>query len=277
MFDSNYFYEIEGLGQKYRTDSYELYRHGGSCSFGYYFDDYTDIYLKYRSDFIDVGHTGLSSDINFKNAAGRSRVAGISLGFETKTINDSKYPTKGSHTRADFECAGRGLGGDYDFNLVNIDSAWYFTPWKDRELTFVLHGHSDWEDDFGPTPEVPFFERFYAGGASTIRGYRSRTIGPQGTDDEAIGGKFRMYFNFEMRFPFYKDIKQAVFFDSGGVWKKITDFNGSGFASGVGWGLRYVLTWWKVHGVARLDYGIALNRRPKESAGRIYATFGIPF
>lgn len=275
LFDTNYFFELETLGDREKRDPYELYRCGGRWGIGYNMDEYTKIIARYRYHYIDVGKIEKNSDINFRSVEGESQVAGLSLELDRRTINDPKYPTKGSHNKLDFEFASRGLGGDYDFNTVSLDSAWYFTPWE--KFTFVLHGHSDWADDFGNVRGIPFFERFYAAGSGTVRGHRSRSIGPKGEDKEPIGGKFRAYFNMEMRFPIYKKINGAFFFDTGGAWKKMGDFDTGDFDSGAGVGLRYVVKWWKIYGVARLDYGINLNRHSGESFGRIHTTFGMPF
>ena len=83
---------------------------------------------------------------------------------------------------------------------------------------------------YGSTNDVPIYERFFAGGANTIRGYKERAVGPRDTgNDEPVGGDAILVGNAEVTFPLYeKMLKGAVFFDIGNVWKK----PGDSFTSG---------------------------------------------
>jgi len=66
-----------------------------------------------------------------------------------------------------------------------------------------------------------------------------------------------------------RNIKGAIFFDSGGVWADAWSFNSSGIESGVGVGLRLNLP----IGPIRLDYGYGINR----GKGRVHFTGGWNF
>ena len=128
-----------------------------------------------------------------------------------------------------------------------------------------LKGRAGWASRYGDSGTVPIYERFFAGGANTIRGYKERWVGPvdQGAD-EPIGGDSLLIGNAEVTFPIYEKIlKGAIFYDVGNVWEKSTDFLvGGGYKSGVGLGIRINTP----VGPFRLDYGYPLTSRSTEGA-----------
>ena len=77
---------------------------------------------------------------------------------------------------------------------------------------------------------LPFTKLYTIGGASSIRGFRSLTLGP-GTykptaEDQnffqIIGGDFKLLANTELRIPFTKQLSGAIFTDVGNIWTKDT-------------------------------------------------------
>ena len=69
---------------------------------------------------------------------------------------------------------------------------------------------------------MPFERSFYAGGASSLRGWNYRGVGPGGyvptdKDIEKIGD-MQLELNAEFRFPIYNIFNGAVFADAGNVW-----------------------------------------------------------
>ena len=63
-----------------------------------------------------------------------------------------------------------------------------------------------------------FSERFFAGGADTVRGYAQNTLGPQDFGRAASGGNALLVLNQELRAPLYKWLKGVVFVDAGNVY-----------------------------------------------------------
>lgn len=77
---------------------------------------------------------------------------------------------------------------------------------------------------------LPFAKQYTIGGASSIRGFSTRSLGP-GTykptaEDQRffqlIGGDFRLLANTELRVPFSKMFSGALFVDAGNIWTKDT-------------------------------------------------------
>ena len=70
--------------------------------------------------------------------------------------------------------------------------------------------------------ELISFERFWAGGGTTVRGYAERSLGPE--DSTGIHrGDVQFIFNAELRFPIYWIVRGAFFFDTGNVWGSLED------------------------------------------------------
>ena len=87
--------------------------------------------------------------------------------------------------------------------------------------------------------ELISFERFWAGGSTTVRGYAERSLGPEGITG-IYRGDVQFIFNTELRFPIYSVVRGAFFFDAGNVWGSLADIERSltrWFPSALGAGL----------------------------------------
>ncbi len=78
---------------------------------------------------------------------------------------------------------------------------------------------------YGNSNALPLEQRFYGGGANSLRGWHSRTVGPGMSPlDTAFTianqtGDLRLEANLELRFPIYNIVKGAVFVDAGNIWE----------------------------------------------------------
>lgn len=137
---------------------------------------------------------------------------------------------------------------------------------------------------FGNSNDLPFSERFYVGGANSVRAFPLRSIGPGRFEGDFKGnrqisyllqnGDVKFQANLEYRQRLFGNLHGAVFLDAGNVWlrkdidlgvKEISDlFDDSKFrfgdffkqmAVGTGVGLRYDLDFL----ILRLDWGVGLH------------------
>ena len=137
---------------------------------------------------------------------------------------------------------------------------------------------------FGNSSDLPFSERFYIGGANSVRAYPLRSIGPGRFMGDYEGnrqlsyllqnGDVKLQANLEYRQRLFGNLHGAVFLDAGNVWLRkdleigIDDLSimfkeayfhfGEFFkqmAVGTGVGLRYDLDFL----ILRLDWGIGLH------------------
>ena len=82
---------------------------------------------------------------------------------------------------------------------------------------------------YGNSDGVPFEKRFYAGGASGVRGWAVRTLGPgkfPSTNDYlAQTGDINLLLNLEYRIKLFWKLELATFVDAGNVWTLYNDNN----------------------------------------------------
>ena len=112
-------------------------------------------------------------------------------------------------------------------------------------------------DAYEDSIKVPIYERYFLGGANTVRGYRERRLGPRDPgNNDPIGGEAYWVANVEETFPIYPDlIKGAVFFDAGSLVEEIEDFGDGEVFTGVGVGVRNKTP----IGPVKLDMGYPLD------------------
>jgi outer membrane protein insertion porin family len=118
---------------------------------------------------------------------------------------------------------------------------------------------------------IPLPERFFAGGATTLRGFGLNEAGPRDPcTGFPIGGLAVLMFNQELRFPMKlpfigNRLGGTIFYDGGNVysdvnhisvaWKPSSTSNLNYFSHTVGFGFRYPTP----VGPVRVDFGYQLN------------------
>jgi len=115
-------------------------------------------------------------------------------------------------------------------------------------------------------------ERFEAGGANTVRGYASDSLGPLDILGQPAGGQAVVILNQELRFHHRSGFGFAGFYDVGNVFATVGDISFDlQHAAGVG------LRWESPVGLLRLDVGFPLNPRPQDKGYRYYIGLGQAF
>ena len=99
-------------------------------------------------------------------------------------------------------------------------------------------------------------ERFFAGGANTVRGYPEDALGGLDFFGEPVPGQATVVLNQEMRFPLYRWIRGVGFVDAGNVFTRVDDLSLGSLKVGTGFGLRFATPL----GLLRLDVATPLPR-----------------
>ena len=130
-------------------------------------------------------------------------------------------------------------------------------------------------DHSGPDEEttIPIDERFFNGGAASVRSFGERKLGPHDPKGNPIGGEFLTVFNVEYTFPLYGELQGAVFFDAGNLLPTSEDPGLDDMRYALGLGLRYKLP----IGPVRLDYGFNPDPERHEDNGAFHLSFGFAF
>lgn len=125
-----------------------------------------------------------------------------------------------------------------------------------------------------PVEDIPVTERFYLGGASTIRGYAEQSIGRsvlKNREVVPVGGKYALLANAELRIPLFWILYAETFVDAGNLWEEYADIRPLSLKVGSGAGLAIVTPF----GPIRFDYGAKLFPKKDESFGAFH--IGISF
>lgn len=122
---------------------------------------------------------------------------------------------------------------------------------------------------------VPPTERFYLGGASSVRGYPEQLLGPVLYDDEgnavALGGQYMILANLELRIPLFWLFYGTIFTDGGNVWSNVSSIDFFSLKASSGAGLAFMTPL----GAIRFDYGRKWFPEARESKGEFH--IGISF
>ena len=192
-------------------------------------------------------------------------------------IHDSRRPyinpTSGMLNEVKLEYAGGFLGGESSFIKTVADTR-YYRKLSDTEVVLatalrfgIITGLR-----LNRTAELSSFERFWAGGSTTVRGYAERALGPLDSTGKHRGN-VQLIFNTELRFPIYNPIHGVFFFDTGNVWGKIQDMDYAWLPSAVGAGFRLNLP----PLTGGFDYAVALVSVPGVPKNFWYLRVGSTF
>ena len=133
---------------------------------------------------------------------------------------------------------------------------------------------------YGNGGSYPLERAFYCGGATSMRGWQARSIGP-GTETILADlfsipsqvGDMRLEANVEYRFPLYWKLEGALFFDAGNCWDvyngsedSIFSFSNLGESIGLDWGLGIRLNMDFI--LLRLDAGMRIHDPGRPSGDR---------
>lgn len=200
-------------------DGYDEQRIGQSFSLGKRFERGRlagwagELALRFESVRVDDVDLFASSEI--RDDEGRNTLTSL-RGTLLRDRTDNRFlPTKGDRLQFSYEQYGV-LGGDV-YGRAIASYSWHtrvHTDVLDRPSVFSVG--TEIGAMFG---DAPVYERFYAGGVGSMRGFAFRGIGEHdGIDDNNIGGDSLLTISGEYSFPLYGDnVRGLVFLDTGTV------------------------------------------------------------
>ncbi|HKX28079.1 MAG TPA: translocation/assembly module TamB domain-containing protein [Blastocatellia bacterium] len=240
----------------------------------------------------------LSTDLTRNERA--IRLGMLSVGYTHDTRDSVLNPTTGWLFSADHSLASNILGGNESFNKFFGTYQTYTTlnskvpllggstlAFSARAGLAAMFKFSDRDGNqmIDETERrLPISERFFSGGATTLRGFRFETAGPQDILEPRdkqrcdkvlpgqpcdlptlvpIGGDAMTIFNFELRYPLTQRLRLVPFYDLGNVFRRVRDVNFSNMTNTFGMGLRINTPL----GPVGLDYGFLIDPPAYQTGG----------
>jgi outer membrane protein insertion porin family len=272
-----------------------------------------NLFFRYRFDNTDVFDL---RDVNIGDLDRRFqpvRIGAVSVASVTDQRDDPLNPRSGQFRIMDVEWSATALGTEAPY-LKGLAQQFLYWRLPRRMVAAVgvrvgaAHGSAvDTDPDALNSFSVPIAERFFSGGATTLRGFALDQASPlqnvvavdpdtgepivdNGTPlivkGDPVGGNVISLVNFELRFPIWRNLRGVAFSDNGAVFRDLHEFSFSEWRHNVGFGFRYETPF----GPLRVDYGLKLDRRtfrsincpdPRvpcaESLGRWHVSLGHAF
>jgi outer membrane protein insertion porin family len=275
----------------YFSDVYDQRDYGFDIFLRKPITNFLSVKLDYTIQEIDIYNINsdlISSELqNLINQEGADNLESrVTLGLTYDTRDSAFLTRKG--TRIDFTSyvAGGPLGGSVQIYGFDLDAAQYFHFPYDGIL--LLNGEVAAVSIWGSGSSggiVPIFDRLYLGGASTLRGFKFRDVGPKDGNGDAIGGNTMARLTVEYTIPIIERVRAAFFWDAGfvnaGTWsfspQKVPTSNGgssAGLNQDIGIGVRLDLP----IGPLRLDYGFPIEEDTWSSkSGQFQFSVGYQF
>ena len=216
------------------------------------------VYLTFEiADIYDVRDPELEEQIFADQDQYFTRSIGYSIVVDRR--DNLLVPTEGYYFSGKTELAGYFLGGDKSYTKLIADYRRYFS-FRER-MVLALRGKSSVLGNWRKGEYVLIHDRFFLGGANSVRGWRERSIGPESSSGDPLGGKLSILGNVELRSPIIWQLWGHAFFDVGNVWDHAEAFGISDFRGSAGWGLAIITP----VGPIRFDYGYQILNREESS------------
>lgn len=254
---------------EYREDpGFDLSSTGGKITIGRNLSRFTRASLSYRYENATIENVKVSplpKDV-------KANIRSLILSFVYDSRNNLFDPTRGLYFEWKNELAGGFLSGSNAFMRSSAEAK-YFHP-LGRLAVIASAIEFGWIDQLFADSEIPLNEKFYAGGPESLRAFGYQKVGPLDAKRVPLGGNFQLVLNaVELRQTIYKWFGVVSFLDVGNVWPETRKFVPSEMRFSPGIGIRLSTP----IGLARVDYGINVDRRPGESRGTIYFSMGQAF
>lgn len=189
------------------------------------------------------------------------------------TRDNPIFSNKGAVTRFNAEVVVP--GSDETYYKLNVRNRTYFQ--LSDKLLMSVRGDVSYGDGYGDTKDIPFFRHYYAGGLTTVRGFKSNTLGPKWKNGDVKGGDLRVTGGAELILPWSlgqdtETVRLGLFTDFGNVYADLDDFDAGEFRYSAG---VYVL-WRSPMGPLNLSYATPLNEKKGDEIERFQFTIGVP-
>jgi outer membrane protein insertion porin family len=294
---------IDEFGNRIGEPTINRFTFGAETRRGFGREEKNVLFLRYNYEDVRLYNTESLLIAPILRADRAIRLSRLGATFARDTRDNQFDATAGGLLSVDYNVALKPLGGNISFNKF-VGSYRRFYKWdKERHqgikgtvfaagVTVGLANMINPQDRDGnglvddADQVLPISERFFAGGATTLRGFGYEEAGPRlvipggifrNNEGEQVtlnpfsvpvGGNALALLNTEMRIPVTNRFQLVTFYDGGNVFRQIGELTGSNISPGqdpnlradwtntVGLGLRVKTPF----GPIAVDYGYLLNQ-----------------
>ena len=213
-------------------------------------------FMKDLEGFITYNFARVSiSDLDFnvspaiREQEGKNSVSSIVNEWIYDSRDNRFFPTTGYYVKSSIAVAGRFLSGTQDFyktefEIKKFQKMFEFGSGKNMHV-LSSRLRLGYANNYADSSSVPIFERFFAGGLGSVRGFENRSLSPiefSNGERFEIGGNFLSVLNLEYNIPISeKTFRAVVFYDQGNAYDSVSNFSFETLRSSVGVGLRIQL------------------------------------
>jgi outer membrane protein insertion porin family len=296
FFDTDFVFTAKAYALTFDYDGYTKFELGGQFELSRKITKYDEASLTYSVRHVKITDSEIRPDFLLGPSSYLVSTIGLT---NTLDMRESPYVNpRGFLIGTTLDLASSALGSDIDY-IRGTMRVGYYLPFGPKPLTpgvvadeatgtpfqrwfhqsSIAFGarvgiiHSLTNSGSDEATAIPIDERFFNGGATTVRSFGERDLGPHDNHGHPVGGEFYTVFNAEYTFPIFGELQGAVFTDAGNLLPTSEDIGLNDMRYAVGGGLRYKLP----VGPIRLDYGVNPDPHEFEDFGAFHFSFGFAF
>jgi outer membrane protein insertion porin family len=294
--DTDFVFKARAYALRFDYDGYTKFEPGGRFELSRKITKHDEAALILSVRHVDITDSQIRPDFLLGDRVYLVNTIGLS---NTLDLRESPYVTpRGWLVNNTVDVATKALGSDIEF-IRGTMGVGYYLPFGPKQLTpgvvedqstgtplqrwfrqsSIAFGarvgviHSLTTSGSDEATAIPIDERFFNGGATTVRSFGERDLGPHDNHGHPVGGEFFTVFNVEYIFPIFGELQGAIFTDAGNLLPTSENVGLNDMRYAVGAGLRYKLP----VGPIRLDYGVNPDPHQDEDFGAFHFSFGFAF
>ncbi len=195
-----------------------------------------------------------------------------SIGFSKDTRNRRIFADSGTLNTIKLEL----FTGDLDFYKIRYTHKSAFPV--STSITYNFSSRLSYGDSYGETTDLPFFEKFFAGGPRSVHGYERNSLGPRDSNGDPFGGNVQVIFSSEFLIPLEsfassETFRLGLYWDTGNVFATVDSFTVDELRASVGLSAK----WFSVIGPLEFSYAVPFNDQPGDEITNFQFALGAAF
>ena len=290
---TNPYYTPDGISRGFSTyynkydaqagniSSYASNRYGASVNYTVPISEHDSVYASVSGEKREIvlGSNPATHITDFVNTNGNKFTqVPATASYVHDTRNRSIFPTEGQRHRVSLQVAAP--GSDLQYQKLSYDGSVYVPV--SENVTFAAKGKVGTGNASGKLDSVPFFDKYYAGGIGSVRGFEDSSLGvdssAKDSNGDPLGGDFLTTASAELQFPMplaedVKGLKMSTFVDAGNVFKNSGAFEAKDlrYSAGVG------AVWLSPIGPFEISYAKPLNAKDDDKQQKVQFSIGASF